>query len=144
MCVCVRKGTRLHPLAYMWMEGMQLAFILSGALKEGLLCVSDQSWLNRDKTCYLCPPEALVWGAGQIRMPLCGDTMPQGALGPGGQEGHREAPISCFVLDQLGDQTQQMIPGPFPCVWHCQGIHDGSSLTESRIGRRGNLAKPAR
>lgn len=42
MCVCVCKGTRLHPLAYMWMEGMQLAFILSEALKEGLLCVSDQ------------------------------------------------------------------------------------------------------
>lgn len=128
----------------MWMEGNQLAFILSEALKEWLLCVSDRYWENRDKTCHLCPPEALVWGGGQIRMPLCGDTMLQGALGPRGQEGHGEAPISCFVLDQLDDQTQQMIPGPFPCVWHPQGIHDGSSLTESRIGRRGNLAKLAR
>lgn len=143
MCVCVCKGTLLHPSAYMWMEGMQLAFVLSEARKEWLLCVGDQCWPNGDKTCHLCPPQALVWGAGRIRMPLCGDTMLQGALGPGGQEGPWEAPISCFVLDQLGDQTQQMIPGPFPCVWHRQGIHDGSSLTESRIGRRGNLAKPA-
>lgn len=56
------------------------------------------------------PPRSFGLGWGQIRMPLCGDTMLQGTLGPGGQEGHREAPISCFVLDQLGDQTQQMIP----------------------------------
>lgn len=51
------------------------------------------------------PPRSFGLGWGQIRMPLCGDTMLQGTLGPGGQEGHREAPISCFVLDQLGDQT---------------------------------------
>lgn len=62
MRVCVCKGTLLHPLAYMWMEGMQLAFILAEVLKEWLLCVSDQYWLNRDKTCHLCLPEALVWG----------------------------------------------------------------------------------
>lgn len=34
LCVRVRKGTLLHPLAYMWMEGMQRAFLLSEVLKE--------------------------------------------------------------------------------------------------------------
>lgn len=122
---------------------MQLAFILSKALKEWLLCVSHRYWENRDKGCHLCPPEALVWGRGQGRgqkiMPLCGEhraATRHGAWGVGGLWGGP----NFLPCDQWDDQTQQMIPGPFPCVWHPQGITDGTSLTEYMSGRRGNLA----
>lgn len=54
-----------------------------------------------------------------------------------GRREHREASISGFVSDHLGDQTQQMVTGPSPCVLHPQGINYGISLVELMIWEEG-------
>lgn len=120
---------------------MQLAFILSKALKEWLLCVSHRYWENRDMPSLPSRSFGLGQRAGveAEKNALCGKHRAARHHGIWGMGGPWGGP-NFLPCDQRDDQTQQMIPGPLPCVWHPQGITDGTSLMEYMIGKRGNLA----
>lgn len=61
-------------------------------------------------------------------MPLCGEHH-----GVFGAEDEWGPSIFYFVFDWFGNQIQQTITGPFLCVWHPQGINDGTHLMEFMI-----------